>query len=289
MELVSYKFHFANNQSKPLAIMPLGDVQWSGHKGDTTLRLLLARIAYGLEHDAYFVGMGDYIDFMSPSNRQRFRSAALYDSAEDVVDEKALELTQELYEVALKPTTGRWLGLLEGHHFSQLKSGMTTDQHLCHLLKAPFLGTCAYIRLQFQNGKGRRRSVVNLWCHHGTGSGKAGAPIAKLENLCPYWEADVFLMGHMTKQATAPVNRIYPAYTKGGGSLTHRKIYLVGTGGFSRGYTASRRDGAVPRGNYVEQRMLNPTALGCPLLLIKPIRARRKHTDRFEIELTVEV
>ena len=289
MELVSYQFTFRNADSKPVAVMPLGDIQWSGQKGDTVLRLLRERIAYGLKHNAYFLGMGDYIDFMSPSNRQRYRAAALYDSAEDVIDEKARELVEELFHTALKPTKGRWLGLLEGHHFTQLKDATTTDQYLCQLLKAKFLGTSAYVRLQFKRVSSNSRAVVNLWCHHGAGSGKAGAPITKLENLTPYWEADVFLIGHMTKQAAAPINRIYPTYSKLGGTLVHRKIYLVGTGGFSRGYTAGRKDGQIPRGNYVEQGMMNPTALGCPLLKVKPVRLQTDERDRFEVEITVEL
>lgn len=108
MELVTHTFPLKH--SKPVTIIPIGDIQWAGERGSTALGLLQRTIERGLEEDAWFVGMGDYIDFLSPSNRQRLASAALYDTAMDVVDSKAMELTEEIYEKALKPTKGRWLG-----------------------------------------------------------------------------------------------------------------------------------------------------------------------------------
>lgn len=216
------------------------------------------------------IGLGDYIDTFSPSNRQRLRAAALYDSAEDVIDEKGLDLTLELYQEYLKPLKGRVLGLLHGHHYMLLKTGETTDQRLCQLLDTRFLGTSAFLRLQFVLGS--RRSNVTIWAHHGCGSGmKAHAPLNKLENIAPYWDADVFLIGHMTKMATAPVNRVAPRWHgHGAPDLVHRKIMLVGCGGFSKGYVERAKQGRVPQGGYVEQRMLNPAALGAPIIRITP-------------------
>ena len=46
----------------------------------------------------------------------------------------------------LKPTVGRWIGAVEGHHFFE-GGGATTDQFLCDWLKTTFLGTAAYIRI----------------------------------------------------------------------------------------------------------------------------------------------
>lgn len=266
MELVSYDFKL--QASEPFYVIPVGDIQWSGKRGPTASETLRSVIERGMELGAWFLGMGDYIDFLSPSNRQRLRGAALYDTAEDVIDDKALELTMELYETHLKPTKGRWLGLLEGHHFTQLKTGDTTDMRLCQMLDTKFLGTSAYIRLQFRQQTERHSLIV--WAHHGAGGGsKAAAPVQKLENIAPYWDADVFVMGHMTKQAMASINRISSRWNGNGSpDLIHRKIMLVGAGGFSKGYVEHARQGQVPRGGYVEQRLLNPAALGAPTIKI---------------------
>ena len=203
-------------------------------------------------------------------------------SAEDVVDDAALELVHELYENYLKPTKGRWLGLCHGHHWAQLRTGDTTDMRLCQMLGAKFLGTCAYIRLVFRSN-GSRFSIV-LFVHHGCGGGmKMSAPLNKIENLLPYWDADVFLLGHSTKQAAAPVNRIMPRWHGfGARDLVHRKIYMVGCGGFSKSYVEGAKQGQIPMGNYVEQRLLSPASLGAPLIKIVPIVKYRRYGPRKE-------
>ncbi len=272
MELVSYEVPW-----KPITLAPLGDIQWAGRKAEIAWEPLKRHIDKALARDAWFIGMGDYIDFMSPSNRQRLASANLYDTALNTVDDKALELVHTLYEALLKPTTGRWLGLLEGHHFSQLSTGSTTDQKLCELLKARFLGTAALVEIVFvYSGRptGHARTFV-VWAHHGFGGGRsAHAPILKLETLSAYWDADLFLMGHMTKRGYAPINRVRGHFRAKPPRLEHREIHLVGTGGWLKGYAEHRRQGKVPRGNYVEVSGMNPVALGAPLIRIEPHQAR---------------
>jgi len=111
MELVTHNITWSSRRNhKPVVIAPIGDIQWSGKRGSTAGDILKRHIDKCMKLDAWFVGTGDFIDFMSPSNRQRFKAAALYDAAEDVVDDAALELVHGLYEDYLKPTKGRWLG-----------------------------------------------------------------------------------------------------------------------------------------------------------------------------------
>lgn len=268
MELKSYSIA---PEIKELTLMPVGDIQYTGTRGDTAdMDRLVRHIQWGVEKGAWFLGMGDYIDFASPSNRQRLRSAALYDTAEDVIEETAKRMVDELYDKALKGSEGRWLGLLEGHHYTQLRDGTTTDQYLCNLLRTQFLGTCSYIRLVFEGGKTRRGNVT-IWCHHGTGSGRIGAPLNKLEVLPTYWDADIYLMGHQSKKVAAPLDRIEPVWNgRGEPHLVHRTIVIAGTGGFSKAYLHNSTQGSTPRGGYVEKAMLSPVALGGVVVTIKP-------------------
>src|SRR5689334_21723076 len=114
MELLTFKLDRPISDHRPIFVAPIGDIQWSGERGPTSKDILKRHIDRCLKLDAWYIGLGDYIDFMSPSNRQRFKEAGLYDTAQDVVDDKALELTYELYEKFLRPTKGRWLGMLHG-------------------------------------------------------------------------------------------------------------------------------------------------------------------------------
>jgi len=274
MELVTRTITQRERDHAPIIVAPIGDIQWAGQRGPTALDTLKRHIDLCLEREAWYVGLGDYIDFLSPSNRQRVKSAALSDTANDVIDDAALHLVYELYDTVLKPTTGRWLGLVHGHHWAQLQTGETTDQRLCQLLQAKFLGTSAFIRLLFKNPNSETRCPLTIFVHHGCGGGmKASAPLNRLENILPYWDADIFLIGHMTKQAVAPINRISPRWAGNNApDLVHRKIYLVGCGGFAKGYDKGASLGNVPMGGYVEQSLMNPASLGAPLIKIVPRR-----------------
>lgn len=295
MELVTYRIPIKVSNHDPIVIAPLGDIQWSGRNGPTALESLKNHIARCQKLNAHYVGMGDYIDFMSPSNRQRLRAAGLYETAEDVIDDKAMDLVQEVYNEALKPTKGRWLGLVEGHHFSHLKTGETTDQRLCQMLNARFLGTSALIRLQIEYAETARCNIV-FWTHHGSGGGaKACSPLNKLENLAPYWSGvDVFLIAHSTKMPVVPINRVEARWNGNGApDLVHKKVYFVSTGGFCKAYIQGSKDGSVPRGTYAEKGVMNPSVIGAPIIKITPqmkfetINGRK--TKQWSPSISVEV
>ena len=282
MELVTFRIPRKRADHTPVIVRPLGDFQYNGKRSATAVELLKRDIHETLEQGGYFLGMGDYTDFMSPSNRQRRKSAAFYDTAEDAIDDHAGELVQELYETVLKPTTGRWIGLLEGHHFAELKTGETTDMMLCRLLKTRHLGTEAGIRLQFEI-TGSRQNVC-IWAHHGVGGGSTeGAPLNKLERQATRWGGfDIFCMGHTTKGAQTPMDRVYPRWHgRGAPDLVHKTIHLVNTGGYCKAHIVGNRHGRVPRGDYAEQGMMAPAHLGSPVIKITPwMRSHEQDGDK---------
>src|SRR5688572_5995298 len=182
MELVSRTIDCSTRQGDEVLLMPIGDIQWYGDERAIALKMLRRHIEWGVANNAYFIGMGDYVDTFSPSNRERLRSAALYDTAREAVDKLTHDLVEEIFERALKPSVGRWLGLLEGHHLHEYMDGTTTDQHLCRLLKAPFLGSSAYVRLVLRR-QGASSVPVLIWSHHGVGGGTSlSGPLNQLLN-----------------------------------------------------------------------------------------------------------
>jgi hypothetical protein len=271
MELVSHTIGVKSRSKSQILVMPVGDIQWAGMPQEIALGMLKRHIKWGVEQGAYFIGMGDYIDTFSPSNRARLTSAGLYDTAMKVTDKMTKDLVDEIYDEALAPSKGRWLGLLEGHHFNEFRDGTTTDQYLSQKLDAKFLGTSAYVRLSFHNGT--KRGATLIWCHHGVGGGGTmGGSLNKLENLAKSWEADIYLLGHDTKKVGAPIDYVKPIFPNNGAPprLVHRTRIIARTGGFLKGYIPGNKHGQVPRGNYVEQAMLNPVALGGVLVKITP-------------------
>jgi hypothetical protein len=249
-------------KSQRVAVCPIGDVQYSGESGPTAIVHVQRHVerCLELEKQGYvvrFLGMGDYIDFLSPSNRARLAAAQLYDSADAVVEAKALELVEECFERMLKPTRGKWIGLLEGHHFYEA-AGSTSDMWLCELLDAPFLGTSCYVRLL--------PSGFSLWAHHGTGSGILPTPgLNKLYHTSAGLQgADAYLMGHNTRLGAVRLSRPYP--NEDFTDLTHHDVLLVNTGGFSKSNIVGHKRGRIPRGDYAEKGMMTPSPLCAPIV-----------------------
>jgi hypothetical protein len=295
VELVSHNIQ--TKVGEEILVMPIGDIQHSGRNSEIAMGMLKRHIQWGVDRGAWFIGMGDYIDFMSPSNRVRYANAGLYDTTMKSVDDKAASLVEDLYLQALAPSKGRWLGLLEGHHFHEYRDGTTSDQDLARRLDAPFLASCAFVRLVLSMTKTRRGNVV-IWAHHGVGGGGTlGSPLNKLENLLKTWEADIYLMGHHHKKVAGPVDHIQAEWGVGTGRphLVHRTKIIACTGSFLKGYAQTDpepvvkggrdRAAATIRGGYVEQRMLNPVALGGVLVKIRP-----RYTDgAWSPDLNVEL
>lgn len=272
MELIEVRHKRAE---KSVVVAPLGDIQWTGPDGATAIDHLRRYIDRALALDALFLGMGDYTDFASPSNRMRLKSAALYDTSEGVIEAASDRLVYDLYENILAPTTGRWVGLLEGHHFFE-SDGRTSDMLLANLLKTRFLGTSCYVHFV--------PCDVTLWAHHGRGNAQLPAgPLNKLYHTAAGLHgADVYLMGHTTKLSTVRVSRPQPTWGPEP-DLTHRDVHFVNTGGFSKSNIVGHRRGSIPRGDYAEQGMMTPSPLSAPLIHIDTQAKRLEDRVRVEV------
>lgn len=252
-----------------LLLIPIGDTH-TGAPGFVEKRLERT-IEWGVQHDALFIGLGDYIDFMSGGNRQRAVSAGFHDSAALVMDEGALALTERFYDI-VKPSKGRWVGLLQGHHYWVLSSGGTSDMKLCEWLAAPFLGTCAMVHFYFQDEQ-RASRTCRVWAHHGTGGGVTqGAILNKLERIMAWVpDADVLMMGHQHRMASAVVDRLHTTASIHP-RLIDRPTALVATGSYMTGYTQGSTFGGRPQGSYVEKGIMTPAALGSPIIYMRAVK-----------------
>lgn len=248
-------------------IMPIGDIH-NDSSGSSDLDKLKRHVDWGMERNSYFLGMADYVDLASPSNRKVLTGAQVYDSVRDALDDQGRAAAGQLYEI-LKPTKGRWLGMLSGHHYWEFQDGDTTDTWLARKLGAPYLGDCAFIRCQFADQKSRAHFTI--WCHHGVGSGLTlAAPLNRLERVVEYFDADIYLIGHQHKLVGAPMDRLYVNWNTNPPQLDHRTIIVACTGGWLKGYQAHKKRGGRAQGTYVEKKMLSPTALGGAVILARP-------------------
>ena len=258
---------------EPLLLMPVGDIQYDGPGGAADLPRLKKFLDWGMANGAWFIGMGDFVDFLSPSNRQRLAQAGLYDTGSMVIDRAAGQLVDELMSV-LAPTRGRWVGLLQGHHYYSHLDGTTSDTRLCSALAAPFLGDCALIRLTFRNGPERGATNFKLWAHHGHRGGGA-LPTAGLNRLyhqkVRYPGVRLFLMGHLPQLGHVVTDGL-DVTERGEPHLVHEDTHYVLTGGFSRSYQEGSQFAGRAQGGYAEKAMMPPAVLGGAVITLTPER-----------------
>lgn len=273
-----HRYDIAIN-SRRFRIRPFGDLQIGQHgfRKDLWQRWKADAIA---DKDSYVIGLGDYSDTFRPTIRARLNGVFADDpESGEQLDDMVAAQVQRL-AVELTPLKGRIIGLLEGHHFHRYaRTGTTSTQHLCDLLKCKYLGELAMIQLAVKRA-GSDRDVIELFAAHGRGGSQfSHGDMANLErNIMPFWDADIYLRGHSTKVYTAPGSDLYQLHRKQNGELVIRKKHriLVNTGGFMDGYLEGSS-------SYVERANMAPAALGWAT-----IEVHYGHSAR-EIQTTVFV
>lgn len=282
MEAVEFTPRLQKSSTLPLneiLLLPIGDVQYAGGGPDDPcdVERFKRHIEWGVAQNAYFIGMGDYVDEFRPSTRNLIDMANrddLSSALEEIAEQRLTGL-----QAILKGTKGRWFGLLEGHHYHEFDDGTTSDTRLAEFLDTPFLGDCALVNLKFN----KNRPGCKIWCHHGEGGGLlTSAPLNKLEHKVKAFDADLYLMGHQHKKVAAPLTTIY--LEDENLDIQHRKKFLIGTGSFLRGYLQGSKRKGRAQGTYVEQKMLNPTALGGVAIRIRPRTEKGKYHLDFSVE-----
>jgi len=252
-------------EGKPIYIIPFGDIHHSSplcdrEKFDEFLAWAKTK------KNAYFLGMGDYDDLGSTSERMILKNPALHEATVETLDHLYLRNTMELVE-KMKFMKGRVIGLLEGNHYGELQSGVTTTQKMCDMLQCKYLGVSAFIRLTLRQEhiKSRHSTSVDIWAHHGKGASRmAGGSLNAVEHMVGAAEADIYLMGHDHKKSVAYATRLYLGDShRGVPSLKQRKILLARTGSFLRAYVPGKV-------SYVADRMLNPSNLGTVKIELTP-------------------
>ena len=135
MEYIEKHITWKVDAKNPIVIMPIGDAQVGVEAAD--VNRLKRHVGWGVNtQSAMFLGMGDYVDMASPSNRKTLKSAGLYDTVTEALEAKANN-DIELFLGAVKGSEGRWLGLLQGHHYMEMADGTTSDTHICLLYTSP--------------------------------------------------------------------------------------------------------------------------------------------------------
>ena len=283
MEYVEKHITYKVMPNETVTLMPIGDAQVGVEAAD--LKRLKSHMEWGFHtKHALFLGMGDYVDMASPSNRRTLKAAGLYDTVTEALQAKAQEDIKTFLQYTLY-SKGAWLGLLQGHHYMDMADGSTSDMKIAEALRAPFLGDAAIVRIIFDKHKDVDGLPLkaDIWCHHGRGGGVgAAAPISLLEKTARGFDADIYLMGHQHKKVATPIDEMFWSRD---GRMLHRTKLLACTGSFLKGYLANSMSEGRAGGTYVEKGMMTPVSLGGIVIELGVVK--EEYGDRLDINVSL--
>ena len=238
--------------SQLFRLVPVGDIHFDTEECDRErLQRLVTWVQDQTEkgHIVRLVGLGDYLDFLSPSNRQRLSAAALYETARENIEKKQWENLHE-FALFMEPTIGKWLGLVTGHHnyvFGREKLsgkwlGRTSDEWIAQQFAGDYWGDgVALVRLHLPHAQ-----YLDTLIYHG--SGGAQTPGGRVQKRIRFAEiaptAHLVITGHDNAKL---------AYPRSGLDYDHGKIkrYVIGSGSFQRAYLEGTEAGYAERGGLV--------------------------------------
>lgn len=262
--------------AEPITLVPFGDIHHDSpaHADETFDEFI--RWAKKLKNPV-FLGMGDYLDSYSTSERLIIGSDGLHDSTRKRNERDTMKRIDALGK-RLSFMRGRVIGLLGGNHYPMFSDGTTGDMHLAKMLDARYLGVCSAIRLTVS--RANRRATVDIFAHHGKGGGTtAGGKMNAVEKLTGVCEADIFLMGDNHARGALPIgDKLRLMQTKCGLRLRSRRAWIGRTGSFLKSYEPDEA-------SYVTDRALPPASLGW---ISFNIRMRTPKDGQIELDIKGE-
>lgn len=197
----------------------------------------------------YFIGLGDYHDLMSTTERAIVRHG-LHDSTDETLNEFFKEKTRAT-ATKLEFMSGRCIGLNEGNHFVWLRFGnelVTSTQYLCKLLACPYLGVCSLAKVTFKDNRDKRSLLIAS--HHGRGGGRtmSSSVNSVMSMALDVPSADIYLMGHDHKKFVIPDQSL--DYCDVSDGVKDRERWFGRTGSFLKAYVKGHASYIVDIGGH---------------------------------------
>ena len=210
--------------------------------------------------DTYIIGGGDIMDSVITSDIKRYKKSIDASEGDDILDQQI----NKAYELLL-PYREKIIIMHEGNHEENItkRCGTNPMKRLCSLLEVPFGGYSSLLRLVFyrSDNNGCSRSLI-IRTHHGWGGGSRtqGADLTKFSKDMNYWDADIFLYGHVHKKQ----DDIIPRLGLVGNKLVAKPRIICLCGTYLKTFTLDTN------ASYSEVNGYPPTQIGCQTISILP-------------------
>ena len=232
--------------------------------------------------NAYFIGMGDYLDFASFSGNKRLNSGDLHETEEEWINSRIKKDCDEFIEM-LQPLKGRIIGMIGGNHQFSMSNGKTTDQYIAEKLETTYLGWLSVISISFGTLRVKGSNHCRIFaCHRARGGRLLGSSIngvvdmANVINNC-----DIYAAGddHKRHVNTRPVLQVKPANLSATGfTIKEKRQYFVRSGSFQRSYVKDTS-------GFAQSKLMYPVDLGAVRLDIESRRVTSGNEDHTMIHI----
>jgi hypothetical protein len=230
-----------------------------------------------------FLGMGDYWDSFSTSERIILNNSGIHESTKKNMETEG-ERKVEALAKELEFMRGKLIGCMDGNHFIQFPDGTTSDMRLANKLGTDYLGACTATRITFKTKDKHTGSVsVDIFAHHGKGAGQTTTGrMMNVEKMAQICEADIFLQGHNHARGVLPLgDKLRIDSNASGLYIRSRHCWIGRTGGFLRGYVNEEP-------SYIVDALMVPTSLGWIDFTLTPKRIREAGQDRMIVEIKAQ-
>lgn len=274
-----HSFRIPMRYNKPFRIVFFGDVHRDSPNHAHGKWKEFLRYARTL-NDAWFFGMGDYLDSTSTTERECLGhiSSKMHETFRKDVQELQKAKCQ-LFADEISFMKGRIIGMLNGNHYFEFASGINSDQKICELVGAKYLGVCSFTRLTFECGG--RNHTRDIFAHHGAGASRLiGGSINRVQQMAEGVEADIYAMGHDHKRGAVPAQpRLFLRQSIGSELVVEQREPVVLRSG---SYLASYENNVV---NYNVDSCRAPSSLGHVEILVNVKRVDRNKNANVEVEM----
>lgn len=205
MKILTHRINYSYGDK--IEIIPVFDVHYGNKWCD-----IKSLITYLEEHKgAYIIGGGDLLDSITIKDFRYRKSADGNKEGDDVIDQQVKKMVE-----ILMPYRDRIIGLATGNHEDTIteKCGTNPTKRMCEALGCEFLGYSGLIKIVMsetnKEGKKSRTRTVVVRYHHGWGGGSRtqGADLTKYSKDLVYWDADIFMYGHVHRRQSDRVPRL---------------------------------------------------------------------------------
>lgn len=249
-------------------IYPLGDMHLGiVHCAEDKLREKVAEIK-SLGRKAYWLGMGDYGDCITPSDFKRWEGKILASWMKEHEDNIGSTQVRKVDEI-LSPIWGQCLGLIEGNHEEMIRryNHFNFMEELLLLANKkhdiPYAGVSCFVRLNFKRENSNEAHDIIIHARHGEGSARTSGAraLAVLRLAQVFINANIVWSGHLHGQESPDIPE---RLLLRGGQIKSMETIATMTGAWVRAYM----QGVPPC--YLERWGSPPSTLGCPRISIEP-------------------